>query len=111
MKANTVRPHSVESGINISAINIPNCADEIVAPVVGETNLFIQICCMISPATLIPVPVQRIAKSLGSLDIKNIFIVSISSLNKALGLTSNTPINKDTIDRNIRINARIIVLL
>ncbi|MFR8542894.1 MAG: hypothetical protein ACLVD8_26425 [Enterocloster sp.] len=33
---------------------MPNCAEEIVAPVVGETNLFMHSCCMIRPATLMP---------------------------------------------------------
>ena len=33
---------------------MPNWAEEMVAPVVGETNLFMQSCCMIRPATLIP---------------------------------------------------------
>lgn len=31
---------------------MPNCAEEIVAPVVGDTNLLLHSCCMMSPATL-----------------------------------------------------------
>ena len=35
-------PHRVELGMNSSASRMPNCAEEMVAPVVGETNLFMQ---------------------------------------------------------------------
>ena len=48
-----------------SASRMPSCANWIVAPVVGETNLFAQSCCMMRPAMLIPAPVQRTARSLG----------------------------------------------
>ena len=41
-----------------------------VAPVVGETNLFIHSCCIIRPATLIPTPVHRIARRWGSREMK-----------------------------------------
>ena len=43
-----------------------------VAPVVGETNLFMHNCCIISPAVLMPIPVHRIASSLGILDTRKI---------------------------------------
>ena len=59
--AKMARPHSVDDGMNNSASRMPNCADEIVAPVVGETNLFMHSCCMIRPATLMPTPVHSIA--------------------------------------------------
>ena len=38
--AKIARLHRVEAGMNSSASKIPNCAEEMVAPVVGETNLF-----------------------------------------------------------------------
>ena len=37
---------------------MPNWAEEMVAPVVGETNLFMQSCCMIRPATLLSATVS-----------------------------------------------------
>ena len=52
--------------MNSRASRMPNWAEEMVAPVVGETNLFMQSCCMIRPATLIPTPVHRMASSRGS---------------------------------------------
>lgn len=64
-KAKIARLHNVEAGMNSSASKIPNCADEIVAPVVGDTNLLLHNCCIISPATLIPTPVHKMASSLG----------------------------------------------
>ena len=51
--------------MNNSASRMPNCADEMVAPVVGETNLFMHSCCMIRPATLMPTPVHRMASRRG----------------------------------------------
>ena len=65
-------PQRVELGRNSSASKMPNCAEEMVAPVVGETNLFIQSCCIIRPATLMPVPVQRIARRRGRREIRKI---------------------------------------
>ena len=53
-------PHSEEFGRNTSASSIPSWADEIVAPVDGETNLFMQSCCIISPAVLRPIPVHKL---------------------------------------------------
>ena len=76
-KANTARPHNVDEGINSSAIKIPSCADEIVAPVVGDTNLFMHSCCIISPATLMPIPVHKTARSLGRREIIKISSCSI----------------------------------
>ena len=62
------RPHKVDPGINNNANEMPNWADEMVAPVVGETNLFMQSCCIMKPATLIPILVHNIANSLGNLE-------------------------------------------
>ena len=109
VNANIARPHSVDCGINKSARRIPNCADEIVAPVVGETNLFMQSCCIINPAVLIPTPVQMIASRRGSLEIKKISNCSIFPRNNSIGVTSITPTNKDTADRTRRSAARMIV--
>lgn len=106
---NNARPHRVELGINSSASKMPNCAEEIVAPVVGETNLFIHNCCMISPATLMPTPVQRIASNRGSLEIKKISSCSVSPRRRLDGVTSKTPTKSDHTDRMTSTIARTIV--
>ena len=87
-------------GINIIATTIPSCAESIVAPVVGDTNLFLHSCCIIKPATLIPVPVQRIANNRGKRDIKN-----------NSGVISITPTNNDPRLRMINKLPRITVLI
>ena len=84
-KEKAARPHSVEPGANSSASRMPNCAEEIVAPVVGETNLFMQSCCMINPATLMPTPVQRMASRRGMREIRKISKISASPDNKSEG--------------------------
>lgn len=71
-KAKMARLHRVEDGINSNASKIPNCAEEIVAPVVGETNLLLHNCCIISPATLMPIPVHIMASKRGKRETKNI---------------------------------------
>ena len=109
--AKNARPHKVEDGINSNASKIPNWAEEMVAPVVGETNLFIHSCCMIRPATLMPTPVQRIASSLGSLEIRKISICSVSPFSRPDKSTSRTPINSDQTDKIIRVTAKKIVKL
>ena len=86
-------------GMNTNDNKIPNCADWIVAPVLGETNLFMQSFCMIRPATLIPTPVQRMASSLGILARKNIFNSMPSPPNNNVFKSiSITPINKESTD-------------
>ena len=70
-----------------------------VAPVLGETNLFIQSCCMIKPATLIPIPVHKMARSLGILDSRNIFSSIPSPLeNNVFQSISMTPANSDSME-------------
>ena len=64
-KANKARLHKVDWGIKSRAIRIPSWAEVMVAPVVGDTNLFMHSCCIINPETLMPMPVHRIAKSRG----------------------------------------------
>ena len=101
---------SVEVGIKTSAISMPNCADDIVAPVVGDINLLLQSCCIISPATLMPMPVQIIAKRRGSLEITNISNWCILPERSSFGVTSITPTKTDNADSNSRINNDKIVL-
>ena len=72
VKEKKALPQMIDPGQNKRASKIPNWAEEIVAPVVGEMNLFIQSCCMINPGTLIPIPVQRIASKRGKREIKKI---------------------------------------
>ena len=107
--AKAALPHSEEFGRNTSASSIPSWADEIVAPVDGETNLFMQSCCIISPAVLRPIPVHKIASSLGTLEIRNNFTVSGFPVKSAPGSVSITPIKSDTIDKITSATARMIV--
>ena len=87
--------HSVDDGMNNSASRMPNCADEIVAPVVGETNLFMHSCCMIRPATLMPTPVHSIASRRGRREMSRIAICSRLPLRIAAASRSSTPRNSD----------------
>ena len=76
-------------------MRIPNCADEIVAPVVGETNLLAQSCCMMRPAMLMPAPVQRIARSLGKREIRRSSRLSASPERSDENVTSAAPTRSD----------------
>ena len=107
--ANIALLHSVEDGMNKSARSIPNCAEDMVAPVVGDTNLLLQSCCMISPATLIPIPVHKIARSLGSLDTTNIFNCSPLPASSSAGVIFITPTNNDAQDTMSSKTAKTIV--
>lgn len=109
INAKNALDHNVEAGIKSSANKIPNWAEEIVAPVVGETNLFIHNCCMINPATLIPIPVHKIASKRGNREIKK-----ISNCSKLPDKTdpifkSITPTNNDIPDNRINMIKRHIV--
>ena len=103
------RPHKVELGMKRSASKMPNWAEEMVAPVVGETNLFMHNCCIIRPATLIPTPVQRIASKRGRREIKKISSCSKSPVNKLYGSMSKTPMNSDHTDKTNKMTASKIV--
>ena len=98
IKAKMALDQIVELGMKRSASRMPNWEDEMVAPVVGDINLFIQSCCMIKPAILIPTPVHKIAKRRGSLEIKKISNCS-PSLKREVKFISRTPTNKETTDR------------
>ena len=98
-KEKAARPHRVEPGANSKASRMPNCAEEIVAPVVGETNLFMQSCCMISPATLMPMPVQRMASRRGRREIRKISHVSTLPVSRSEGRMSSTPTNREPTER------------
>src|SRR5699024_9651155 len=90
-------------GINIIATTIPSCAESIVAPVVGDTNLFLLICCIISPHILIPIPASIIAISLGNLLINIMFILSLLKLRISETVIFLAPINKEIKDNIINI--------
>ena len=105
-KANSARPHRVEFGMNRSASKMPNCAEEIVAPVVGETNLFIHSCCIIRPATLMPTPVHRIASRRGNRETRSILSCSRLPPNSSPIFRSITPTNREATDKNKRQIAR-----
>ena len=94
-KAKNARPHSVEPGRNKSASRMPNCAEEMVAPVVGETNLFMQSCCMISPATLMPTPVHKMASRRGRREIRKMRMASPSPERSEARSMSITPTNRE----------------
>ncbi|MNT83107.1 hypothetical protein D3C71_1409270 [compost metagenome] len=51
---------------NMRATIMPNLAESIVPAVVGETNLFRDSCCMISPAMLMLMPATMRAMSRGT---------------------------------------------
>ena len=103
--AKNALPHRVELGMNSIAIKIPSSAEEIVAPVVGETNLFMQSCCIIKPATLIPMPVHKIASRRGRREISKIRSCSLFPSNNSESCISITPINSETTDRTANRNA------
>ena len=102
IKAKAALPHKVDPGMNSNASRMPNCAEEMVAPVVGETNLFMHNCCMINPDTLIPTPVQRIASSRGSREIRKISQCSGLPESSPSSRTSTTPMNSDTTESTVR---------
>lgn len=64
-----------------------------VAPVVGDTNLLAQSCCMMRPAMLMlmPMPVQRMARSLGKREISMSSSDSISPESTSAGVMSAAP--------------------
>ena len=109
-KANNVRTQSPMVEKKTIAKAMPNCADWIVAPVVGDTNLFIHSCCMIRPATLMPMPVQRIAKSLGILAKRKI-LSSIPPASSVPMSISAAPTNKESTDKITSKNASTTVLI
>lgn len=67
----------------------------------GRNNLFMQSCCMISPATLMPMPVQRMASRRGRREIRKISHVSTLPVNRSEGRMSSTPTNKEQTERII----------
>ena len=93
--ANAARDQRLESGKKSSAMRIPNCAEEIVAPVVGETNLLAQSCCMMSPAMLIPTPVHRTAASRGRREARSTCSASASPVRTAASEMSAAPAVSD----------------
>lgn len=109
MKAKMARLHNVEAGMNNSASRIPNCAEEMVAPVVGDTNLLLHSCCIISPATLMPIPVHKMASSRGSREVMNISICAKFPASSLPGVRSITPTNSEQKDNaSSRINRTIV---
>ena len=89
---------------------MPSWAEEMVAPVVGETNLLLHSCCMMRPATLMPTPVQRMASRRGSREIKKISSCSKSPENRPARSTSMTPTKRDHADRASRIRNKTMVI-
>ena len=80
-------------GIIIIQNNIPNFAKSAVAAVVGETNLFLLICCIISPLILKPIPATNMATNLGTLLTSNICILSILNVNISfIEISSRNPL-------------------
>ena len=108
-KAKTALLQSVDPGMNSSAISIPSWAEDMVAPVVGETNLFMHSCCIIRPATLMPIPVQSMARSRGRRDMRKILHCSPSPESSPDNSTYSTPMNSDTADSTSRAAASMTV--
>ena len=69
------------------------------APVVGDTNLLLHNCCMISPATLMPIPVHRMASRRGSREIRKTSICSKFPASSSAGVRSITPTNSEQQDK------------
>lgn len=109
-KANSARLHRVDCGMNSSASRMPNWADEMVAPVVGETNLLLQSCCIISPATLMPTPVHKMASRRGRRDARKIFHCSASPPARLSRSRSMTPMNRENRARISSATARMSVV-
>ena len=105
-KAKSARLQSVEAGKNSRASRMPNCAEEMVAPVVGETNLLLQSCCIMSPATLMPTPVHRIASSRGRRETTKTSSWCRSPDNKSRGVRSMTPTKSEQIASTTRASDR-----
>lgn len=68
----------------------PSYADEMVVPVMGNTNLFMQSFCIIRPATLIPTLVHRIAKAGQARNKQRLHLIVVARNNPAR-LTSPHP--------------------
>ena len=98
-KAKMARLHRVEAGINRSASKMPNWAEEMVAPVVGDTNLLLHSCCMMSPATLMPMPVHKMASRRGSREMMKISSCSKLPARSSPGVRSITPTNSEQQDK------------
>ena len=83
-------------GKNNNDIKIPNFAHSIVPAVVGLTNLFCIICCIINPDKASELPESRILTVLGIRLENKMFICS--SLKWKISIRELThPINKETI--------------
>ena len=97
--AKRARPQRVEFGMKSRAKRMPSWADEIVAPVVGEMNLFMQSCCIISPAMLIPTPVHKIASKRGTQEARKIFHWRLSARKSPRKSTSIAPMKSEATPR------------
>ena len=95
--------------MNSNASRIPNCAEEIVAPVVGDTNLLLHSCCIMSPATLIPIPVHKIARRRGRRETMKISNCSKFPDNSSSGARSITPTKSEQQDKTASITDNIMV--
>ena len=91
-------------------ISSPIFAASRVPAVVGDTNLFCVICCMITPEILMPTPANISAAVRGILliDIRDIF--SISQLMISATVISATPTKRDTTANNSNIIDRTAIL-
>ena len=78
-------------GRQTTAITTPNLHHCIVPAVVGDTNLFCIILCIISPATARLEPATSMLQRRGSLPTKKIPLCSPLKLNKSSGDMSATP--------------------
>ena len=108
-KAKRLRPQMPALGTNTMAMSTPNWADWMVAPVVGDTNLFMQSCCMMRPATLMPAPVHSTASRRGRREASRVSHWSASPASRPDTSMSSTPINNDAHDSPARSTASIAV--
>lgn len=105
-KAESIFKVVLPIGVKIVNKSKPIFAASRVPAVVGDTNLFCVICCMITPETLIPTPAKIRAAVRGNRLIEINSIFSISQFNKSAKTISATPTKRDTIDSAINIKVR-----
>ncbi len=107
--AKRLRPQMPAPGTNTMAMSTPSWADWMVAPVVGDTNLFMQSCCMMRPATLMPAPVHSTASRRGRREASRVSHWSASPAARPEKSMSSTPMNSDAPESPARSRAKMTV--
>ena len=105
-KASSIFTNDPEDGTKIRKMSSPIFAASNVPAVVGATNLFCVICCMITPEILMPTPasISAAVRGMRLIMIKS----SLSAFQWMISVmeTSATPTKRDISDAVIRTNVR-----